>query len=61
MARIGKHKDCGGEFVASAIAMDMIIGKKCKKCGQEFDADIVPKKQRDLIEEYKAELGGAMR
>lgn len=51
--RIGKHRGCGGEFIATEISNDNITEVTCKKCKQSFLANIVPKRKQKVIAEFE--------
>lgn len=53
MARIGKHKGCGGEFHASEISNDRITGVTCDRCRKQFRANIISKQKRQVIAEFE--------
>jgi len=57
--RIGKCP-CGGEFIATAIQMDNITEITCKKCGQigRLDEPIIPKRKRELINDFNRAING---
>ena len=53
--RIGKHKGCGGEFVACEVWNDNIYAVRCGKCGLEIalSQPFVPGWKRELIRRFE--------